>query len=91
MTARKPLGLALIVSISGVAVWAARRYVKSTTRFSVSEVIVTGNKRRSSDDVALVLTPESAWTWDERRNPATDALRSSGGALPLEPTAPRVA
>lgn len=43
----------------------------------------------ASDDVALVLTPESAWTWDERRNPATDALRSSGGALPLETTWPR--
>jgi PPOX class probable F420-dependent enzyme len=43
----------------------------------------------ASDDVALVLTPESAWTWDERRNAATDALRS-GGALPLEPTAPRI-
>ena len=40
------------------------------------------------DDVALVLTPESAWTWDERRNPATDALRRFGGALPLETTAP---
>ena len=39
----------------------------------------------------IAITPESAWTWDERRNPATDALRSSGGALPLEPTAPRVA
>ena len=41
------------------------------------------------DDVALVLRPESAWTWDERRNPATAALRASGGALPLEPTDPR--
>jgi len=37
------------------------------------------------DDVALVLEPEQAWTWDERGNPATAALRSSGGALPLEP------
>jgi PPOX class probable F420-dependent enzyme len=43
------------------------------------------------DDVALVLTPESAWTWDERRNPATAALRRSGGALPLETAAPRSA
>ena len=41
------------------------------------------------DDVALVLRLESAWTWDERGNPATAALRVSGGALPLEPTHPR--
>ena len=41
------------------------------------------------DDVALALAPEHAWTWDERGNPATSALRSSGGALPLEPTDPR--
>jgi PPOX class probable F420-dependent enzyme len=40
------------------------------------------------DDVALVLRPESAWTWDERDNPATEALRRAGGALPLEPTTP---
>ena len=43
----------------------------------------------SYDDVALVLELESAWTWDERGNPATAALRASGGALPLTPTDPR--
>ena len=41
------------------------------------------------DDVALVLRPERAWTWDERGNPATEALRLAGGALPLEPTTSR--
>lgn len=41
------------------------------------------------DDVALVLAPERAWTWDERDNPAAAALRATGGALPLEPTTPR--
>jgi PPOX class probable F420-dependent enzyme len=63
-----------------------RRYVTAAAEAlpEVSEFV-------ASDDVALVLTPESAWTWDERRNPATEALRSHGGALPLEPTAPRVA
>ena len=40
------------------------------------------------DDVALVLRPESAWTWDERGNPATAALLRAGGALLLEPTTP---
>jgi PPOX class probable F420-dependent enzyme len=42
----------------------------------------------ASDDVALLLEPESAFTWDERLNPATRALRTSGGALPLAPTSP---
>lgn len=41
------------------------------------------------DDVALVFAVEHAWTWDERGNPATLALRSTGGALSLEPTDPR--
>jgi len=43
----------------------------------------------ASDDVALLLTPESAFTWDERAGPATRALRTAGGALPLVPTSPR--
>lgn len=42
-----------------------------------------------SDDVALRLLPESATTWDERGSDAARALRDSGLALPLEPTAPR--
>ena len=41
------------------------------------------------DDVALVLTPERAWIWDERDNPAAVALSTSGEALPLVPTTPR--
>ena len=40
------------------------------------------------DDVALRFVPESAFTWDERANPAAAALRDAGGALPLEPTTP---
>jgi PPOX class probable F420-dependent enzyme len=43
----------------------------------------------ASDDVALRLFPESAFTWDERASPATAALRATGGALPLLPTSPR--
>ena len=42
----------------------------------------------ASDDVALLLAAESAFTWDERANPATRALRAAGGALPLVPTSP---
>jgi nitroimidazol reductase NimA-like FMN-containing flavoprotein (pyridoxamine 5'-phosphate oxidase superfamily) len=42
-----------------------------------------------SDDVAIRFTPKAALTWDERGSPASDALRESGGALPLVPTDPR--
>ncbi|HEY1315930.1 MAG TPA: pyridoxamine 5'-phosphate oxidase family protein [Gaiella sp.] len=45
----------------------------------------------SSDDVGLLLAAESAFTWDERDNPATRALRGAGGALPLVPTSPATA
>ncbi len=41
------------------------------------------------DEVALRFRPDLAITWDERRSPATQALRRSGDALPLETTAPR--
>jgi PPOX class probable F420-dependent enzyme len=40
------------------------------------------------DDVALVLRPDAAWTWDERDSPAAARLRA-GEALPLLPTSPR--
>jgi PPOX class probable F420-dependent enzyme len=43
----------------------------------------------AGDDVAVVLRPESATTWDERANPATAVLRAARGALPLVPTSPR--
>jgi PPOX class probable F420-dependent enzyme len=41
----------------------------------------------ASDDVALRLTPERAWTWDQRETPAALALAGAGLALPLAPTA----
>ncbi len=43
----------------------------------------------ASDDVTLLLAPESAFTWDERGHAATEALRAAGGSLPLVPTTPR--
>ena len=42
-----------------------------------------------SDDVALSLHPEEAFTWDERGSEAARVLREAGGALPLVPTEPR--
>lgn len=44
-----------------------------------------------TDDVAIVLRPERAVTWDERGGPAATQLRDAGAALPLEPTSPRPA
>ena len=43
----------------------------------------------SSDDVALRLRPQAAWTWDERRSEANETLRALGGALPLLSSEPR--
>lgn len=42
-----------------------------------------------SDDVALVLTPTSSVTWDERGSDAAEVVRARGWALPLVPTEPR--
>src|SRR5262249_11530527 len=41
------------------------------------------------DEIALRFLPRVAITWDERASPASSALRRSGDAFPLEPTAPR--
>jgi PPOX class probable F420-dependent enzyme len=43
----------------------------------------------ASDDVALRLQPEEAFTWDERGSEAARVLRAVGGALALVSTAPR--
>ena len=50
--ARAVLGIALIVGVSVTAALGARRYVTTTPRFAVKEIEVSGNARRSPDDVA---------------------------------------
>jgi PPOX class probable F420-dependent enzyme len=42
-----------------------------------------------SDDVALRLTPSSAFTWDHRRSEGSRILRARGWARPLVTTEPR--
>jgi len=42
-----------------------------------------------TDDVALVLHPEVAVTWDQRGGEASTQLRRANAAHPLEPTSPR--
>jgi hypothetical protein len=58
-----------------------RRYVSE--RAETNQVVRTF---LASDDVALRLQPESAWTWDERSSEANGVLRALGAALPLVST-----
>jgi PPOX class probable F420-dependent enzyme len=61
-----------------------RRYVSSAgLALSEARTFLAG------DDAALVFRPVAAFTWDERTNPATAALRQVDGGLPLVPTTPR--
>lgn len=46
-------GTLLIISITGFVAWGARKYVKTTPRFGVSEILVTGEHRRSADEIVL--------------------------------------
>jgi cell division protein FtsQ len=52
--ARGVLGFALVVGIGGTVAWGARRYVKTSPRFAVSEIVTTGAKRRSPDELATI-------------------------------------
>ena len=52
--ARGVLGFALVIGIGGTVAWGARRYVKTSERFAVSEIITTGAKRRSPDELAAI-------------------------------------
>jgi cell division protein FtsQ len=45
-------GLALIIGIASAVVWGARRYVKTSPRFAVNEIMTIGGKRRSPDELA---------------------------------------
>jgi cell division protein FtsQ len=47
-------GIALIVGIGSGAAWGARRYVRTSPRFNVSEIAATGGKRRSGDELANI-------------------------------------
>ena len=40
----------------------------------------------ASDDLAVRLIPQAAFTWDERGSSAALALRAAAAALPLQPT-----
>jgi cell division protein FtsQ len=52
--ARGVLGFAMVIAIGGTVAWGARRYVKTSPRFAVSEIITTGAKHRTPDELATV-------------------------------------
>lgn len=52
--ARGALGFLMVVGIGGTVAWGARKYVKTSPRFAITEVITTGAKRRSPDELASI-------------------------------------
>jgi len=52
--ARSVLGFAMVVGIGGSVAWGARHYVKTSPRFAVSQIVTSGEKRRSPDDLMLL-------------------------------------
>jgi cell division protein FtsQ len=50
--ARAVLGIGLVVGVSVTCALGARRYVTTTPRFAVGVIDVSGNSRRSADDIA---------------------------------------
>jgi cell division protein FtsQ len=46
------MGLAMVVGIGSGVAWGARRYVRTSPRFAVNEIITSGGKRRSHEDIA---------------------------------------
>jgi cell division protein FtsQ len=51
---RTVLGVVLVLGIATGAAVGTRRYVRTSPRFAVSEISVTGHKRRTSDQVAQI-------------------------------------
>ena len=49
---RATFGIVLVVGVSVTAALGARRYVTTTPRFAIKEIDVSGNARRTADDVA---------------------------------------
>lgn len=52
--ARGVVGFLMVVGIGGTVAWGARKYVKTSPRFAIHEVITTGAKRRAPDELASI-------------------------------------
>jgi cell division protein FtsQ len=51
---RSVVGFVLVVGIGITVAWAARRYIKTSPRFAVREIVTTGGKRRSPEELATI-------------------------------------
>jgi cell division protein FtsQ len=51
---RAALGVVMVVGIGSGVVWGARRYVRTSERFGVNEIVTSGGKRRGPDDIANI-------------------------------------
>lgn len=51
---RAVVGLVMIAGIGSGVVWGARKYVRTSSRFAVSEVVTTGGKRRGPEEIAQI-------------------------------------
>jgi cell division protein FtsQ len=51
---RAIVGLVMIVSIGAGVVWGARKYVRTSARFAVAEIVTTGGKRRGPEEIATI-------------------------------------
>ncbi len=52
--ARAALGFALVVGIGGTVAYGARRYVKTSPRFAVNEIVTIGGKHRTAEELATI-------------------------------------
>jgi cell division protein FtsQ len=50
--ARVIAGVVMVAGIGALVAWGARRYVRTSPRFVVSEIVTSGGKRRGPDDLA---------------------------------------
>ena len=48
---RAAFGVALVLGVSGTVAWGARKYVKTSPRFAVNEIVVAGGRFRSDDQI----------------------------------------
>lgn len=51
---RGVVGFVMVVGIGGTVAWGARKYVKTSPRFQVAEIVTTGAKRRTPDELAAI-------------------------------------
>jgi cell division protein FtsQ len=52
--ARGVFGFVMVVAIGGGVAWGARHYVKTSPRFEVSEIVTSGAKHRSPEELAAI-------------------------------------